>query len=102
MIRPDPLGVFDITIGVLMYFTASPVPELFATAHAAVLMAKGVGTMLKFPVFPPGSGAIFGMADVISAGILFVGQPPLLADFKEVLAIILFAKGGLMFTWIFS
>lgn len=102
MLRPDPIGAFDLAVGILMYFTASPVPEIFATAHAAVLIFKGFGTMLKFRVFPPGSGLIFGAADLISAGIMFVGQPPILVDFKEIIAVILFAKGGLMFTWILS
>ncbi|WEL19679.1 hypothetical protein [Candidatus Nanohalococcus occultus] len=102
MLRPDPIGAFDLAIGVLMWFTVSPLPEVFATAHASVLIFKGVGTMLKFRVFPPGSGIVFGFADVMSAGILFVGQPPLLGGFKEIIALILFAKGGLMFTWILS
>lgn len=102
MLRPDPFGIFDLVVGILMYFTVSPVPETFAIAHAGVLIVKGAGTMLKFNVFPPGSGALFGMADLISAGILLVGQPPLIADFKEIISIILFAKGGLMFTWILS
>lgn len=102
MLRPDPIGMFDLAVGVLMFFTSSPVPEVFATAHAGVLVFKGFGTMLKFNLFPPGSGALFGMADLISAGILFVGQPPLLADFKEIISIVLVAKGGLMFTWLLS
>lgn len=97
MLRPDPIGAFDIAVGTLMYFTVSPVPELFATFHAGLLIFKGVGTMLKFNIFPIPLYYLFATADVISAGILLIGQPPMVGDYKEVLAAILFLKGGSAF-----
>lgn len=93
MIRPDPLGIVDIMAGVMLYYTVSPVPEALATAHAAFLIFKGIGSIIEpmplgIPIFILG-----GAADLISASILLVGQPPVFPQLKEILAFILVIKG---------
>lgn len=95
MIRPDPIGMLDLGSGILMIFTVSAVPEFIALAHAYFLIFKGGGTMLAAPVFPMPIFIIGGAADVISAGILLTGQPPLIGGFKEIIAGILLIKGVL-------
>jgi hypothetical protein len=94
-IRPDPMGALDLLSGVLLYYTASGVPEIFAIAHAVFLIFKGLFSVAEFLPLPPvimiyimGAGA-----DVISAAILITGQPPILGEFKIWIAGLLFLKG---------
>ena len=93
MIKPDPIGMLDLGSGLLMIYTVSPVPEVIALAHAYFLIFKGAGTMLTAPIFPVPIFIIGGAADLISAAILFFGQPPLIGGYKEIIAGILFTKG---------
>lgn len=95
MIRPDPVGMLDIGSGILMLYTVSPVPEVFAMAHAYFLIFKGGGTMLAAPIFPLPVFIIGGAADLVSASIIFFGQPPFIGGYKEIIAGILFIKGFL-------
>lgn len=95
MLRPDPVGGLDMLSGFLMFHTVSVVPEFFAVSHASFLLIKGGGTVLKFPVFPLPIFIIGGAADVVSGAILLTGDPAFLAGYKEVIAGLLFAKGGL-------
>ncbi len=93
-IRFDPLGFLDVAAGVLLLFTASALPNAFADFHAIFLIFKGMGSMLRpvqmpFPVYILG-----GAADLISAAILFTGQPPVLIDYKGWIGALLFLKGA--------
>lgn len=93
MIRPDLLGMIDIASGILLYFTTSPVPTMFADVHAGFLIFKGVISHLRLsgPVMPIYTLGI--AADIISAAILFTGSPPLVGSFKYVIGTALFVKG---------
>lgn len=91
--RLDPLGVIDILAGILLFFTLSTLPSSVAKFHAAFLIFKGAGTVIRplhlpLPVFVLG-----GAADVMSAAILFTGRPPILASYKAWIAGFLFLKG---------
>lgn len=89
----DPLGLADLISGILLLFTASAVPDVISEVHAAFLIFKGIGTMVKpFPL-PAPVYYLGGGADIMSAGILYIGTPPILADFKIYLAYILVIKG---------
>lgn len=95
MIRPDPIGILDIAAGIILLHTASPVPTAFAHAHSYFLILKGGGTLLKAPVLPLPVFVLGGAADIVSAAILFTGNPPLIGGYKEIIATILLLKGGL-------
>lgn len=91
--RPDPLGTIDIISAILVYMTESFMPLNILYVHAGILMLKGIGSIIKpiklpFPVYVLG-----GMADVLSAAILFTGQPPFLTAYKEYIATALLIKG---------
>lgn len=89
----DPLGLADLLSGIMLLFTASVVPDVISELHAAFLIFKGIGTMVKpFPL-PAPVYYLGGGADIMSAGILYIGTPPVLADFKIFLAYILVIKG---------
>lgn len=97
MLRPSFAGLTDIVSATLVLFTSSFLPELFLQYHAAFLYFKGITTMidpirLPMPVFYIG-----GMADVLSAAIIFTGNPVFLADYKNWVAAVLFLKGILVF-----
>jgi hypothetical protein len=88
----DFFGLTDILSGLLLFFTVSPVPTSIAQLHAAFLVFKGAASyqkvfMLPMPVFYLG-----GFADLMSAAILFVGTPPVLAEYKIYLSGILLLK----------
>lgn len=92
-LRFDALGIVDIISGILVFFTASFVPTAIAHVHTAILLFKGSGGMLRpirlpFPVYVLG-----GMADVLSAAILYTGQPPFLEAYKGYFAAVLLLKG---------
>jgi len=95
MLKPDPIGGLDFLSGVLMFHTASPVPELFAVSHASFLLFKGGGTLLKFPIFPLPIFIIGGAADIVSGAILITGNPAFLGGYKEIIAGALIVKGSL-------
>lgn len=96
MLRPDPLGLLDLAVGILMLYTISPVPAIIATIHAYFLIGKGIGSMINIPIFPLPVFILGGAADIISAAILYTGQPPLIGPgIQEILAMILFLKGVL-------
>lgn len=93
ILKPDPLGIIDVTSAIFIFTTTSFVPIEVLNIHATVLIVKGVGTMLRpvrlpFPVYVLG-----GMADVLSGAILFTGEPPMLAAYKQYLAVPLLLKG---------
>lgn len=93
ILRFDALGIVDIISGILVFYTISFVPSPVAHVHTAVLLFKGIGGMIRplrlpFPVFVLG-----GMADVLSAAILYTGQPPFLQAYKGYFAAILLLKG---------
>jgi len=96
------LGWIDITAAVILYFTVSPVPDPVANAHAYFLFLKGFIGFIDFGSNPPGGlmplFLLGGAADILSAMILFTGTPPILADYKEIIAGLLFIKG----LWTFS
>jgi len=95
MIRPDPIGFFDILVGVLLLFTTSPIPVAVAEIHAYFLIIKGVGTVIKQVRFPLPVFVLGGAADLLSATILFTGTPPILESYKTLMSGILFLKGVL-------
>lgn len=92
-LRFDALGTVDIISGILVLYTVSFVPSPIAQIHTGILLFKGIGGMIRplklpFPVFVLG-----GMADVLSAAILYTGQPPFLQSYKGYFAAILLLKG---------
>lgn len=93
IIRPDPLGITDVISGILLLLTTSAIPVWIGEIHAAFLIAKGIGSMLKPVPLPLPVYYLGGPADIMSAGILYMGQPPILADYKIYLAYILLFKG---------
>jgi len=93
LFKPDPLGIIDVTSALFIFMTTSFVPIEVLHVHAAVLITKGLGTMIRpvrlpFPVYVLG-----GMADVLSGAILFTGEPPLFTAYKQYLAVPLLIKG---------
>lgn len=91
--RFDPLGIIDIVSALLVYTTQSFMPAEILHIHAAILLIKGIGSMIKPLRLPFFVYVLGGMADVLSAAILFTGQPPFLVNYKEVLAGVLLLKG---------
>ncbi len=86
-------STFDLIVGVMMLFTASPVPIVFAEIHAFFLIFKGTVTQIRgfppmMPIFILGT-----VADIISAAIIYTGQPPIFADYKVWIAGFLAFKG---------
>jgi len=93
-VRLDPLGMLDLLSGILLLFTVSPIPADISAIHAWFLIFKGTATIIR-PI-PLGGMPVFilgGAADIISAGILFFGQPPILLDYKMHISGFLFLKG---------
>ena len=98
MINPDPTtlfaGLIDIVVGALLLYTESALPEQIAMAHTVFLLYKGLGSIVEaipvgfYPVFVLGC-----FADLLSAAILYFGQPPLLLDYQVHLSALLFLKG---------
>lgn len=95
MIRPDPIGILDIAVGIILLHTVSPVPTGFADIHSYFLILKGAGTIFKAPILPMPVFILGGAADIVSAAILLTGNPPLIGGYKEIIAGILLLKGGL-------
>lgn len=93
MLRFDLLGLLDIVSGLLLLHTVSPVPESIAVVHAGFLMVKGAGSIIDQVRFPFIVFILGGFADLISASILFFGQPPVFADQKIWISGLLFLKG---------
>jgi hypothetical protein len=93
LIRPDPLGITDLLSGILLLLTVSQIPTVISEVHAAFLIFKGIGSMLKPIPLPLPVYYLGGPADIMSAGILYIGQPPIFADYKIYLAYILLFKG---------
>ena len=85
-------GLFDISTGIFLYFTISPLPPIVATIHAFFLVYKGSATIVPLPLGMP--GFILGnAADLMSAAILLTGAPPLIGDYKIFVAGFLLLKG---------
>ncbi|MFP4038171.1 MAG: hypothetical protein ACLFTA_00105 [Candidatus Nanohaloarchaea archaeon] len=97
MLRPDPVGLFDIFSATFVLFTASALPENFLHLHAGFLYFKGVGTLLRPNILPMPVFYLGGMADVLSAAIIFTGDPAFLSGYKNIIAGVLFVKGFLVF-----
>lgn len=95
MINFNLTSIFDILIGLLLLGTASPVPEWFAKIHAYFLIGKGGFFLLPLPRLTALTPLLIigGGADILSASILLIGEPPLLADFKIYIAGFLYLKG---------
>lgn len=70
-----------------------PSSEPVSLKHATILVGKGAGTMIRPVRFPFKVFFIGNMADLLSAAILFTCTPPVLNDYKHILAEILFLKG---------
>lgn len=92
-IRFNLTSTFDVIVGIMMLFTVSPVPIVFAEMHAFFLIFKGSITQIRG--FPPVMPIyILGtVADLISAAIIYTGQPPIFADYKVWIAGFLAFKG---------
>ena len=89
----DPLGLTDLLSGILLFFTISPVPTGIAQIHAAFLIYKGLGSYIRYVPLPMPVFYMGAFADLMSAAILFFGQPPLIADYSIYLAGFLLLKG---------
>jgi len=93
-IRPDPMGALDILSGILLWLTVSPLPVFMAQFHAGFLLFKGGASISGyFPTLPLPFFVLGGAADLLSAAILFTGNPPILAGYKHWIAGALFLKG---------
>lgn len=98
-------GIIDIIVGIMLLFTASPLPSQVAHAHTVFLLFKGFGSVIDviqlrwfgMPLF-----ILAGAADILSAAILLTGNPPILADYKAILAFLLGLKGVRTFLSIMS
>lgn len=93
LLRLDVLGLLDLLSGILLFFTVSPVPMWIASVHAGFLVFKGAGGMINSIRFPYMVFVLGGFADLISASILYFGQPPVLEAYKVWIAGALFLKG---------
>lgn len=93
ILRPDPLGAVDIISAVLVYTTQSFMPAEILHIHAGVLIIKGIATVINPVKLPFFMYVLGGMADVLSAAILFTGTPPVLIDYKKFIAGALLIKG---------
>lgn len=91
-IKPSIIGIFDILAGVLLLYTESALPTTFAHAHASFLIFKGAVTQFPLPPLMP-LFIIGNVADIISAAIIYTGTPPILAGYKEIIALFLLQKG---------
>ncbi|EGQ43621.1 MAG: hypothetical protein J07AB43_16120 [Candidatus Nanosalina sp. J07AB43] len=93
LLKPDPLGSIDLLSAVLVYFTQSFMPPGIVQVHAGVLVVKGLGTVIRPARLPFSMFVLGGMADVLSAAILFTGTPPVLNSYKQIVAGALLIKG---------
>lgn len=91
-IKPNLVGIFDILAGMMLFYTQSALPTVFAQTHAGFLIFKGSIAQLPVPPIMP-IFVLGNAADIISAAIIFTGRPPILADYKEIIALFLFQKG---------
>ncbi|MFB6203334.1 MAG: hypothetical protein ABEK01_02480 [Candidatus Nanohaloarchaea archaeon] len=91
--RADPLGLFDVLTGSLLLFTVSALPDQVAAVHALFLISKGLLTVIKPDVMPHAMLVLGGVADLMSAAILYFGIPPVLVGFQAWIAGVLFTKG---------
>lgn len=89
----DPLGWLDIISAIFVYTTQSFMPPEILHIHAGILMIKGSATVIKGAGLPFFMYVLGGMADVLSAAILFTGTPPILGDYKQFIAGFLLVKG---------
>lgn len=90
------LGWIDIAAALMLFNTVSPLPAIVATVHATFLLVKG--SLGFFPQLGGLSGLIplyiiGGAADIMSSAILFTGHPPILADYKIIIAGVMLLKG---------
>lgn len=89
----DPIALIDILSAVLVFYTQTPIPDGITEIHAGFLLFKGFATMLPMKILPRPFLYIGGFADLISAAILFTGQPPLITKYNDYIAILLTLKG---------
>ncbi|QGA80273.1 hypothetical protein [Candidatus Nanohalobium constans] len=87
------MALIDILSGLLVLFTQTPIPDGITEIHAGFLLFKGVATMLPGNFLPTPVFYLGGFADLISAAILFTGQPPLLVQYNKYIAGFLLLKG---------
>lgn len=88
----DPLALLDITVGILLLYTQVGIPVWISEIHAWFLILKGVATIVSLPL-PHPVYILGGFADILSAVILYVGTPPILAAYDVYLAGFLLFKG---------
>jgi len=93
IVRPDPLGIFDLLIALLLIYTESSLPENILMIHAAFLIYKGIGSIVRPIPLPSPVFVLGGVADILSAAILLTGNPPFLTDYMNYLAGALLIKG---------
>ena len=86
------MALIDILSGLLVFFTQTPIPDGITEIHAGFLLVKGVLTMLPVRM-PTPFFYLGGFADLISATILFTGQPPLLTQYNSYVSGFLLLKG---------
>jgi len=86
------MALIDILSGLMVLFTQTPVPDGITEIHAGFLLFKGIATMISLPL-PLPAYYLGGFADLISAAILFTGQPPLITQYNSYIAGFLLLKG---------
>jgi hypothetical protein len=88
-------SIVDILSGLLMLGTVTPLPLWFENFHAYFLISKGSLTMIKpLPLQHVYHLLILGGgADILSAILLFLGEPPIFADYKILISGFLLFKG---------
>lgn len=82
----------------MLWFTVTPLPESVSQIHAGFLIFKAFASFVRPVHLPLPFFIIGGAADIMSAAILVTGQPPILAEYKIHLAVMLSLKGGWTFT----
>jgi hypothetical protein len=89
----DWAALTDIASGLLVLFTQTPIPDGITEIHAGFLLIKGALTMLPVQIMPTPFFYLGGFADLVSAAILFTGQPPLITQYNKYIAGLLLLKG---------
>jgi len=89
-------GIVDLLAGLMLLMTSSFLPDIIAHGHSYFLMFKGISSIFT-PINTVVLGTPYlllcGFADLLSAAILLTGQPPILAEYKTILAFIIGLKG---------
>jgi hypothetical protein len=93
----DLFGYADILLAAMLLITPTPVPPVIAHAHAAVLFVKGASGVLPFNIIPMFLGPLVvpvgAFVDIVSVALILLSQPPMFAEYKGFVALLVMVKG---------